>query len=186
MHRAAHVPGLRYIIIFSLFGIIAASVDQSIRSTVFVAGGLGLLLNLGLRIVDEIFERNEMKFDVTGKTGLAALVSLLYLELLDASFSFDGVIGAFAISDNIVVIMAGLGAGAVWVRSITVHLVRTNTLARYQYLEHGAHWAILALGITMIAQLYGAHLPEWFSGSIGIVFIVSALISSHYAQKVSR
>src|SRR5437764_413005 len=78
------------------------------------------------------------------------LLAFLYLELLDASFSFDGVIGALAITADPVLIMAGLGIGAIAVRTLTVHLVREGTLAQYAYLEHGAHYAIGALGLLLI------------------------------------
>ncbi len=116
--------------------------------------------------------------NVKALVGVAAFVMFLRLEILDASFSFDGVIGAFAISNSVIIIMAGLGAGALWVRSLTVHLVRTGTLAKYIYLEHGAHWAIGALGGVMILKLYHVELPEWVTGSIGLVFIALAVWSS--------
>ena len=82
--------------------------------------------------------------------------------------------------------MAGLGAGAVWVRSLTVYLVRTGTLAKYRYLEHGAHWAILALGIVMLAKLYGFEPAEWMTGSIGLVFIILALWTSIREKQVAN
>ena len=105
-------------------------------------------------------------------------MSFMYLEVLDASFSLDGVIGAFAITDHVLLIVAGLGAGALWVRSLTIYLLRSGTLGKYRYLEHGAHWAILALGIVMFAKLYHVEPPEWMTGSIGIVFIATAVITS--------
>ena len=110
--------------------------------------------------------------------GTAAFFMFLRLEVLDASFSFDGVIGAFALSTNVFVIMAGLGAGAFWVRSLTVHLVRTGTLAKFRFLEHGAHWAIGALGVMMLLKLYHIELPEWVIGCTGLVFIALAVWSS--------
>jgi hypothetical protein len=122
-----------------------------------------------------------------GKTkvlvGLAALVMIIRLEILDASFSFDGVIGAFAITTSVLIIMAGLGAGAVWVRAMTVHLLRAGTLAKYKFLEHGAMWAILFLGLTMIAKLYHIEPPEWATGSIGLVFIGLAVITSVFSDR---
>ena len=87
-------------------------------------------------------------------------------------------IGAFAITNSVILIIAGLGAGAIWVRSLTVYLLRTGTLAKYRFLEHGAHWAILALGIIMFAKLYHVEPPEWMTGSIGLVFIGTAIVSS--------
>lgn len=110
--------------------------------------------------------------------GTAAAVMFVRLEVLDASFSFDGVIGAFAISSAVLVIMAGLGAGALWVRSLTVYLVRQRTLEKFLYLEHGAHWAIGVLGGIMIVKLYHVHLPEWVIGLTGIAFIIPAVWSS--------
>lgn len=109
--------------------------------------------------------------------GRAALVAFLYLELLDASFSFDGVIGAFAISTNLFAIAAGLGIGAVYVRTLTVRLVRRGTMAEYAYLEHGAHYAIGALGVVLLATL--AHpAPEYVTGGSGVCLIAAALASS--------
>ncbi|HXA60118.1 MAG TPA: DUF475 domain-containing protein [Streptosporangiaceae bacterium] len=110
-------------------------------------------------------------------SGRAAFFLFLYLEVLDASFSFDGVIGAFAISSNLLVIAAGLGIGAMFIRSLTVYLVRKNTLAEYVYLEHGAHWAIGALAVTMLVSVK-TPVPEEISGGVGLVFIGAALLSS--------
>ena len=77
----------------------------------------------------------------------------MYLEVLDASFSLDGVIGAFAITNDIILIIAGLGAGAIWVRSLTVYLMRAGVLGKYKYMEHGAHWAIFGLAASMFTSL---------------------------------
>lgn len=79
--------------------------------------------------------------------------------------------------------MAGLGAGALWVRSMTVYLVRAGTLAKYRYLEHGAHWAIAALGLVMLAKLYDLEPADWVTGSIGLVFITLAVVSSVVARR---
>lgn len=153
------------------------TVDPAVRVSVFVAAVLGLLLHIVLDVFDGIFEKNEDEEETNGngevkvRTGMAAFSSFLYLEVLDASFSFDGVIGAFAITTSIVLIVAGLAAGAIWVRSMTVHLVRTKMLGRFTYLEHGAFWAILALGAIMFLKLYHIELPEVVTGFIGLVFI---------------
>ncbi|WP_119729513.1 DUF475 domain-containing protein [Thermomonospora amylolytica] len=110
-------------------------------------------------------------------TGKAGFFLFLYLEVLDASFSFDGVIGAFAISTDPVVIMLGLGIGAMYIRSLTVFLVRKGTLHEYVYLEHGAHWAIGALAVCMLIGI-GAHVPEWITGGLGAALIIAAFLSS--------
>ena len=100
----------------------------------------------------------------------AGLGGFLYLNVLDASFSFDGVIGAFALSNNMVVIALGLSIGAMFVRSMTVMLVRKGTLAEYRYLEHGAFWAILALAAIMLLSAR-FEIPETVTGLIGAVLI---------------
>ncbi len=110
-------------------------------------------------------------------TGLAGFVLFLKLELIDASFSFDGVSGAFAISRDIFAIMIGLGVGALFVRSLTVHLTNRGTLKELVFLEHGAHWAIGALAVILLGTMQH-ELPEWFTGLIGVGIIVAAYLSS--------
>src|SRR5262249_2700166 len=117
-----------------------------------------------------------------GKAGLAAF---LYLEVLDASFSFDGVIGAFAISKNIVIIAFGLGVGALYIRTLTVYLVRKGTLGEYIYLEHGAHWAIGALAILLFVGIEH-HVPEVVTGLVGATLIGIAFLSSLRHNKRQR
>ena len=116
------------------------------------------------------------------KKGIAAAVStFMFLEVRDASFSFDGVIGAFAISKDIFIIMLGLGVGAQWVRSMTVFFVKRDTLSEYVYLEHGAHWAILALALLMFGSALH-EIPETITGLIGLVLIGGSLFSSMRAR----
>jgi hypothetical protein len=109
--------------------------------------------------------------------GKAGLFLFLYLEVLDASFSFDGVIGAFAITQDIWIIMIGLGVGAFWIRSLTVYLVRKGTLDNYVYLEHGAHWAIGALAVILLLTIH-FHISEIVTGLVGVGFILLAFINS--------
>jgi hypothetical protein len=112
-------------------------------------------------------------------TGKAGFFLFLYLEVLDAAFSFDGVIGAFAITPDPIIIALGLGfIGAMFVRSLTVFLVRKGTLADYVYLEHGAHWAIGALAVILLIGIGPFHVDEIITGLIGVVFIGAALFSS--------
>jgi len=106
----------------------------------------------------------------------------LYLEVLDASFSFDGVIGAFAITSDVVIIMLGLAIGAMFVRSMTVFLVHKGTLDEFVYLEHGAHYAIGILAVIMLASMK-FHIPEIFTGLIGVAFILASLWSSVQHRK---
>ena len=118
---------------------------------------------------------------VSQLTGWAALTMFIYLEILDASFSFDGVLGAFAITNEVILIAVGLGIGAVWVRSLTVFMVRNGTLDSYKYLEHGAHYAIGVLAVAMLGSLL-YQVPEAITGTIGIGLIGA----SAYASAKSR
>ncbi|WP_431839921.1 DUF475 domain-containing protein [Gordonia hongkongensis] len=120
---------------------------------------------------------------VTVATGKAGFFLFLYLELLDASFSFDGVIGAFAITSDPIIIALGLGfIGAMFVRSITIYLVRKGTLGEYRYLEHGAHWAIGALAAILLISIE-IEINEVITGLVGVAFIGASLASSIRANR---
>jgi hypothetical protein len=114
---------------------------------------------------------------VVQQAGKAAFFLFLYLEVLDASFSFDGVIGAFAITSDPVIIALGLGVGAMYIRSLTVFLVRKGTLNEYVYLDHGAHWAIGALAVLLLVSVR-VEVPEVVTGLIGVGLISVAFVSS--------
>lgn len=159
------------------------------RPTVLMAGVLGIgtyILVDGLGSMFEVDEDESEETDTASggpsqlavTTGKAGFFLFLYLEVLDASFSFDGVIGAFAITTDPIIIALGLGfIGAMFVRSITIFLVRKGTLSDYVYLEHGAHWAIGALAFILLLSL-GVHVNEMVTGLIGLVLIAAAFISS--------
>jgi hypothetical protein len=155
---------------------------------VLIAGVLGIVTYLLVNGLGELFEaqheeesEEEPRRSGPNKavlaTGKAAFFLFVYLEVLDASFSFDGVIGAFAISSNLFIIAAGLGIGALYIRSLTVYLVKRGTLSEYVYLEHGAHWAIGALAVTMLIGV-SREVPEVVSGLTGGVLILASLVSS--------
>lgn len=162
------------------------TVSPKHHATVLIASICAMALHIGLSLISAAMGGHERHLKVKQKVGFAALAAFLYLEVLDASFSLDGVIGAFALTNSVVLIMAGLGAGAVWVRAMTIHLVRTNALAKYVFLEHGAHWAIAFLGGVMLLKLYSIELPEWLVGSLGLIFITAAILwSVRHNKKVS-
>ena len=180
--RAGNYETLKVFVMLLTAMALYFTVDDAHKTTVLIASILGTLLHLGLELFGAFFEKRQRSS--TGKlVGMAALGSFMYLEVLDASFSLDGVIGAFAITNEIVLIIAGLGAGAIWVRSLTVYLMKSGTLSKYRYLEHGAHWAILALGAIMLIKLYHVDPPEWFTGSLGLIVISIAVISSVIEQR---
>ncbi|WP_295590867.1 DUF475 domain-containing protein, partial [uncultured Lamprocystis sp.] len=108
------------------------------RLTMLVAGVGGVILYIAVSSVGSLFENDEDGNAAVTAAKRNGVAGFLYLEILDASFSFDGVIGAFAITRDVIIIMLGLAIGAMFVRSLTVHLVRKGTLDEYVYLEHGA------------------------------------------------
>lgn len=145
--------------------------------------GAGIFGTATYVIVDGV--SSFLKIPEAGKHDIekASAAAFLYLEILDASFSFDGVIGAFALTNNIFIIAAGLGIGAMFVRSMTIMLVEKETLNNFRFLEHGAFYAIGALAVMMLMDLF-FHVPEVLTGLIGAVFIGFSLMSSiRYAKK---
>ncbi|WP_086251300.1 DUF475 domain-containing protein [Campylobacter devanensis] len=149
-----------------LTGIILIMLTQN--STYAIAYFSAIVLYLGLGMFDEIFSTSGIKSGIMG---------FLYLEVLDASFSFDGVIGAFAMSQDIFIIMIGLGIGAMFVRSLTIYMVRKKILESFIYLEHGAHYAILALAVIMFIKIF-YEVSEIITGTASMLFIALALIHS--------
>jgi hypothetical protein len=127
--------------------------------------------------LDSFFQKGGEEAAFSGIAKRSGVMGFLYLEILDASFSFDGVIGAFAITKDVVIIMLCLAIGAMFVRSLTVYLVRKGTLEEYVFLEHGAHYAIGSLALIMLATTV-QQVPDWFTGFIGVSFISLAMLSS--------
>jgi hypothetical protein len=164
-------------------------------SQVMIAGVLGIVTYILVNGLGELFseagEGIEEAAEKKGPNGLAlatgkaAFFLFLYLEVLDASFSFDGVIGAFAVSQDPIVIAIGLGVGAMYIRSLTVYLVRKGTLHEYVYLEHGAHWAIGALAVCMLVSI-GTHVSELITGGTGAGLIIAAFVSSVVRNRRER
>lgn len=136
----------------------------------------GVLLHSLLGMLDHFLSSD------TVKSGLAGFI---YLEVLDASFSFDGVIGSFALTSNIFIIMIGLGVGAMFVRSITLYFVEHKTLSQFQYLEHGAHYAIGILAMIMLMKIT-MEVGEVVTGTIGVGLISIALLHSLWENKKAR
>lgn len=155
---------------------------QAERLPTVIAGIAGVILFVAVKSVATLFEHSGKSGESLRKAGF---VSFLYLELLDLSFSFDGVIGAFAITKDVIVILLGLTIGAMFVRSLTLFLVRRNTLEEYLFLEHGAHYAIGALALLMLADSF-VHVPEWATGLIGMCLILLSLRSSIRLRRRSR
>lgn len=164
---SSFVRGASKIASFELFvAMIIALILMALTKDVYIGIAFisGVILFTLLDMLDEQFS------NATVRNGL---IGLLYLEVLDASFSFDGVIGAFAISSDVLIITVGLAIGAFFVRSLTLYLVEKKTLNEYVYLEHGAHYAILFLGGIILVKIF-FHIGEEITGTLGIAFIAAA------------
>lgn len=173
--------------------VIAKIADPAHTVTILISGIAGMITYLLVSALGAYFENRleEDEEDTVGKvgsaaaklTGRAAFFTFIYLEIIDASFSFDGVIGAFAITSDPILIALGLGLiGAMFVRSITIFLVRQGTLKDFVYLEHGAHWAIGALAVILIFSIH-MEISEIVTGLIGVVLIAAAFITSIIRNK---
>jgi hypothetical protein len=170
-----------------IIGLVALMGDTH-RSAVLTAGSVGIVTYIAIHGLAELFgkfQTNKKQSKQLHKVGMAAFISFMYLELLDASFSLDGVIGAFAITDKVILIAAGLGAGALWVRSMTVYMVRKGTLKNYRYLEHGAHYTVLILAFIMLLSEQ-FHIPEATAGISGVIIIIWSLVASATKPKKVR
>jgi hypothetical protein len=180
--RLGQVPVVVGVVVLVVVGTQLTHTSEQ-RATVLTAGLLGLVTYLVVDGLSRAFRPADIDAPdpglapaVGGAVGKAGFTLFLYLEVLDAAFSFDGVTGAFAITSDPIVIALGLGVvGAMFVRSITIYLVRQETLDRYVYLEHGAHWAIGALaGILLISIDHRFEIPEAVTALVGVVFIGAA------------
>jgi hypothetical protein len=157
-HGGAHADKAQTVLVSGIAGLI----------TYMIVGGLSGFFEDRLEAEEE--RERESDRSAVVLAGQAAFFMFLYLEVLDASFSFDGVIGAFAITNDIVLMALGLGIGAMYVRSLTVYLVRQGTLDDYVYLEHGAHYAIGALAVILMVTIQ-YQINEVITGLVGVVLI---------------
>jgi len=184
-----HIKGIEVIISLIFLVILKNIVPAEQALSVVVSGIWGILIYLIIDGATHYLERHEQERlakCVEGGAKCTGLISFIYLELIDASFSLDGVLGAFALSKDIVIITIGLAIGAMFVRSLTIMLVEKKTLARFRYLEHGAHWAIGALALIMFISTV-KEVPEVITGLIGFGFILAAFISSvRYNKKLEN
>ncbi|MGW0024703.1 DUF475 domain-containing protein [Rhodococcus sp. NPDC003383] len=191
LERIGKLDQLAVVVASGILVLTAAFIAPEGKSTtVLIAGTLGMITYILVNGLGELFNVDEDDestsngpTDLAKAVGKAGFFLFLYLEVLDASFSFDGVIGAFAVTSDPIIIALGLGfIGAMFVRSITVYLVRKGTLAEYVYLEHGAHWAIGALALILFYSI-GHHVSEIVTGLTGVFLILAALVTSIIRNK---
>lgn len=175
-----HIKGIEIIISLLMLIGVQSFIPAESKVAVIISGMAGIITFLAIDGVAHFLEKHEEMRNAkctADSVKCAGLISFIYLELIDASFSLDGVLGAFALSNDVLIITIGLAIGAMFVRSLTIMLVEKKTLAQFLYLEHGAHWAIGALAVIMLVSTV-KEVPEVVTGLIGLFFIVAALISS--------
>ncbi|WP_374284036.1 DUF475 domain-containing protein [Novosphingobium sp.] len=168
--RFSNIKAAEIAILLVVIYLISRLLPADEALTFMVSGTLGIVTFIAVEALGTVLEMREQALAAQGAVVRSGLGGFLYLNILDASFSFDGVIGAFALSNNMIIIALGLSIGAMFVRSMTIHLVQKGTLAEYRYLEHGAFWAIIALGGIMLISAK-VHIPETVTGLIGAVLI---------------
>ena len=178
------IRGAETIVALIALSLVQPHVAQEQRLFVVLSGISGIIIYL---LIDGLTAWLETKEDerasqITSTIKGTGLIGFLYLELIDASFSLDGVLGAFALSKDIIIITIGLSIGAMFVRSLTIMLVEKKTLDKYLFLEHGAHWAIGALAVIMLISSFH-EVPEVVTGVIGLTFIIASLVSSKLHNK---
>jgi len=176
------LEAIEVIVALSLLLIVQGLLPEEVRLEALVSGVFGVILFVAVDSLAALFEDGEEGEAVSGLVKKAGMMSFIYLEVLDASFSFDGVIGAFAITQDVVIIMLGLAMGAMFVRSLTVYLVRQGTLDEYIFLEHGAHYAIGVLAAIMLISMT-VHVSEVITGLAGAILIALSVYSSIQYKK---
>ena len=177
--KLGNIKGICPIITLSVLAVLMYILPLEIRLQVLKSGVAGILTYVLINHLSNWLEKKQEERAKLCSDAIkcSGIVGFLYLELIDASFSLDGVLGAFALSNDIMIIMIGLFIGAMFVRSLTIMLVEKKTLKQFIYLEHGAHWAIGVLAILMFVSTFH-EVPEVITGLIGLVFIIGSLISS--------
>ena len=106
---------------------------------------------------------------LSGEANMSDVGKILYLEVIDLTFSIDGVVGAFAFTLSVPLILLGNGIGAIVVRQLTVYGV--DRIRKYVYLKNGAMYSVFVLGCVMIAHGFKIHIPEWLA-PVATFFIV--------------
>lgn len=182
MRRYASVRGIEVALVLTVMLFFVWLLPSEDDLPFLFAAVAGLLTFLAVEVLGHVLDASQEATSLAVKGGLGAF---LYLEVLDASFSFDGVIGAFALTQNLFLIAIGLGIGAMYVRSMTIMLVERQTLAQFRYLEHGAFWSILILSIIMFTQTV-VHVSELITGLLGATFIGLSLWSSVRHNRADR
>jgi hypothetical protein len=124
------------------------------------------------------------KGGTNGSSGMSDLSKIMFLEVIDATFSIDGVLGAFAFTLSVPLILLGNGLGAIVVRQFTIGNI--DRIKKYIFLKNGAMYSILVLGGVMIVDSFGIHVPSWFSPAVTFVIVGYFFAKSKQAAKLAK
>ncbi|MBR6388598.1 MAG: DUF475 domain-containing protein [Opitutales bacterium] len=177
IQKLARVKFISEIIAAAALGVLVYFLPEHEREVCAVSGIVGVALFLAIDHIARFLESRHIGEGAAKLTGTAGFAMFMYLELIDASFSLDGVLGAFAFTKDIVVIIVGLGVGAMFVRSLTLVLVDKGTLSKLKYLTNGAYWAIGALAAIMMRSAI-EEVPEAVAATLSIGVIAVSLVHS--------
>ncbi len=178
LQKLAGIKYLDYLIITMVVCWVLSRQPMYHENDIVISAFVGALIFTVITKLSHFIEGKEQHLsDSMTAAAKGGFVSFIYLELIDASFSLDGVLGAFALSHDIIIITLGLCIGAIFVRSLTVMLVEKKTLKSFVYLESGAHWAIGVLAIIMFISTY-KEVPEIITAASGLLIILASLYSS--------
>jgi len=175
LRKCGSMRGFEMAFVLIIIAIFVRYLPEGDRGVFLFSAIMGMVVYILVDGLGNLLDQPQADVAQFGSKG--GLGAFLYLEVLDASFSFDGVIGAFALTTNILLIAIGLGIGAMYVRSMTIMLTEKGTLQEFKYLEHGAFYSIFALSVIMFLQSL-LHVPETITGLIGVALIGFALFSS--------
>jgi hypothetical protein len=175
------------ILIALLFTAVAGlTVPPEDRFRVVIGCLVGLLCYLGIQAIsDQVADRVDADGGSRPRAtvqGRSAFLLFVYLEMLDATFSLDSVMGGFSVTVDIALITLGLAIGAGYIRSLTVYVVRKGTLEQYRYLEHGAYYSIALLAVLLLWEVW-RDVPDWITACTGAVVITAAWLTSIWAAK---
>lgn len=175
--RFSALPSIELACILILVWVISLQLPLAEAHSFVTSALIGIVSYIAVDALGVALEAREDRLKAAGAIVRSGLGGFIYLNVLDASFSFDGVIGAFAISNNMIIIALGLSIGAMFVRAFTVMLVEKGTLSEFRFLEHGAFWAIVALGSIMLFSAI-VELPQAVTGLIGAISIGASIVWS--------
>lgn len=152
-----------------------------VKTEYLVSSVWGIVIYLLIGGLTDLISPSEEK-DLGPAVAKSGFIGFLYLEALDTSFSLDGVIGAFAITQNIVIILIGLTVGSFFVRSFTIYMVDKKALKQLVYLEHGAFWSVGILAACMLIKTIH-HIPELLIVGLTVGVLIISIWHSYQIHK---